>query len=61
MRNPIFDFLKSLAIVLVVLQHFMMRLGLGMEMMNVWPGKTDYDGQYAAFHLHFRMVRHIAS
>lgn len=39
MRNPVFDFLKSLAIVLVVLQHFMMRLGLGMEMMNVWPGK----------------------
>lgn len=39
MRNPIFDFLKSLAIVMVVLQHFMMCLGLGMEMMNVWPGK----------------------
>ena len=38
-RNPVFDFLKFIAIFLVVLQHFMMRFGLDMGMMDVWPGK----------------------
>lgn len=39
MRNPVFDLLKFIAIFLVVLQHFMMRFGLEMGMMDVWPGK----------------------
>ena len=38
-RNPVFDFLKFIAIFLVVLQHFMMRLGLDMGMTDVWVGK----------------------
>lgn len=32
MRNPVFDVLKYIAIVLVVLQHYMMKYGLGMGM-----------------------------
>ena len=38
-RNPVFDLMKCVAITLVVMQHFMMKYGLGMNMMDVWPGK----------------------